>query len=282
MPKRCGLRNLKSHNPGCSTDKVLFDADGDSYALNLTFASKEDARRAFLATPRIMNEDLDADHRKHASVSLQVCAASLPENLEPVEPPSLSLLVWTDDSVEKWELWDQMATYGVVVNARKCPNLNSCFVVTFAKITAAKVAISTFNTSFPSASCVVVGYYKIGPLPLLWIGDIPDHLKKSDLEDICRLQSIKYESTLFSEVTRDAIVKLSRLSEATAAKRQLITVLKDYGGKDVFADFVDWAHLDFLQDVIERYPTSGSRMRGFPELRPPTRLAKSVSDHVDK
>ena len=100
--------------------------------------------------------------------------------------------------------------------------------------------------------------------------------------DICRLQSIKYESTLFSDVTRDAIVKLSRVSEATAAKRQLITVLKNYGGKDVFADFVDWAHLDFLQDVIERNSTSGSRMRGFPELRPPTRLAKSVSDHVDK
>lgn len=217
--------------------------------VNVEFPSKEDALRAFIATPKML-KSMKNRKNKYLNVSFHV-APELSPSCDYENAPGLSLLVWTDDSVEKVDLREQMSVFGPVFSVKKCPCLSWCFVVTFSRISDAKQAMESFNPRFPSGKCIALSFYKVKS-NFVWIGGVENSLTKEDLETMGRKHG-KINGTYLNEVTNQACVDFSMLhTELLDAIHSSGFLMLD--GKVFDVDYVDEDFVNHFRDTLVDNP----------------------------
>ena len=221
------------------------ETDERQGVVNIEFPSKEDALSAFIATPKML-KTLKSRQSKYLNVSFHV-SPELSPSCDNENAPGLSLLVWTDDSVEKVQLREQMSVFGPVFSIKKCPCLSWCFVVTFSKISDAKLAMESFNHRFPSSKCIALSFYKCKS-KFVWFGGIENSLTKEDIETMGKKHG-KINDTYLNEVTNEACV------DFTLMNTELLNAINSSGfmmmdGKVFDVDYVEEDFVNHFRDSL--------------------------------
>ena len=208
------------------------------------FPSEEMARRFFLAIPNlVVRRTLDNAMFRECQVAFH--PETRPDS-DPANLPGHSLLMWTDDTIEKAQLWEHLSHIGPLLSVRKCAYLEFCFVATFKHIGHAKLAMATFNQRFSSRQFAVLGFFK-KESRTLWLN--APSITEESLRAYCTERRINMQRIVVKEDIHEALITLNSARGSTMAEQRLREWLSAGGSYEIETDFVE---LEFGDSFLER------------------------------